>query len=220
MKKNKLILFSLIAALTISMTGCSGRGDKYAELGEDEFEKGNYETALENLNLAVKYGIKDYDTVDLYYTIGGVKYKLEDYNGSIEAYKTVLVDKPDDFNSLVNLGVSYASMGEIEKAGEAYEKALLNDPKNQNSVLFYVNLGHYYITTGKAVSATEYLEKAIEYSPEQPCKNPYAYAYLAISYAMLYRYDESDDALMRASELDYKQCDVVRERINDIKSKR
>ena len=216
MKKNKFKLCLLISALAISMTGCTALGDKYAERGEKAFLEGDYEIALKNLNNAVKHGVKKFDKEDLYYIMGGVKFKLEDYDGSIEAYETVLKDDPNDFDSLVNLGVTYALMDEMEKAGEAYNKALLCDPKDERSVMFYVDLGHYYISTGKPVSATEYLEKAREYSSE----NPYTHAYLAISYAMLYKYDESDDALTKAEMLGYKQCDIVRERVNEIKNNR
>ncbi len=216
-KKSGVFLISVIILILAAATGCSGRkADDIAVEGIREFEKGNYAQALEKLRLAEEYGVDEFSEEKLYFSIGGVLFRLEDYQGSIDAYLTAIDVNPGSFDSWASLGVAYRETGDNEKADEAYEKALSLDPEDETSVLLYDNLGYKYITENKPFHAIKYLEKAEELSPE----NAATYGLLSMAYAMGYEYEKSDEAFQKAEELGYSQIETLSERIREIKADR
>jgi tetratricopeptide (TPR) repeat protein len=210
------------------MSGCARGGDRYAEEGLSLFNAGEYENAISMFERAERRGLVSFSETRLYYNIGGCKFRLGDYEGSIEAYETALAQSPQNFDCWASLGVAYEKNGDREKAGECYAKALLYDPEDYGSILFYMNLGNFYITEGKHYSAIVYLEKARDLDEARSLdptvdidgRNPLVFAWLAIAYAMDYQDEKSDVALDRAFALDYSQYNEVKERIEQIRAAR
>ncbi|MCL2052950.1 MAG: tetratricopeptide repeat protein [Oscillospiraceae bacterium] len=222
-------IFALISALALLLSGCgANQGDALAERGVSEFAKGNYEDALKYLERAEEQGLNRFDKTTLYFNIGGVKFRLGDYEGSIEAYRSAIALSPDSFDAYVNLGVAYEMVGLRDKAYESYRQALLYDPENYASIMLYMNLGNFYITAYKPFSAIFYLEKAraldearaADPSNDITGRNPVIFAWLSIAYAMDYQYEKSDQAFDRAVSLGFSKPQEVKERIEQIKGAR
>ncbi len=62
--------------------------------------------------------------------LGQVAYSLGKYKNAINYLRTYLADNPHDANAQTTVAMSYLQLGEIARAREACNKALLLDPKN------------------------------------------------------------------------------------------
>jgi tetratricopeptide (TPR) repeat protein len=221
-------ILTLCLLFAIALSGCSRAGDRYAQEGVVLLSEGEYESALRAFERAKKRGLVSFSETKLYYNIGTAKFRLDDLDGSIEAFETALKNSPDNFDCWERLGVVYEKKGDREKAAECYDNALLNDPEDYSSIMFYTNLGHFYISDGRHYSAIVYLEKARELDEARELdpssgingRNPVIFAWLAIAYAMDYQDDKSDVALDRAYALGYGQYAEVRERVEQIRAAR
>ena len=83
-----------------------------------------------------------------------------------------------DAEDLIQLGVSYYNMNELDKAAEAYKTAITKDPKN---ALAYSNLGNVLRDKNDYRGAEEQYRKAISISPEFTS----AYVALAVMFRAL-----------------------------------
>ena len=226
----KITAFALVVSLiALTASGCGrSRGDNLAERGVSAFESGEYEEALDYLLRAEKYGLNRYSETKLYYNLGGVKYKLGDYEGSIEAYKKAVEKSPEHFDSWASLAVAYEKVGDRDAALECYNTALLYDPEDYSSIIFYMNLGNFYIAQRKPFHAVQILEKAmvldearaVDPSVRTSDRNPVIFAWLSIAYALDFQYEKSDVAFDRAVNLGFSNPNAVREQIEAIKSAR
>lgn len=202
-----------MAAVMLTSCGQYSKDDNIVYDAIEEYDSGDYEAALEQLEKADVAKFKAMKPENYYYYLGETYFKLGDYESSLDAHIHALKIKPSLFKSRVTAGVCYSKLGRMEEALRTYEKALEYDPQNADSVGLYVSLGSLYISQNKPYTAIDYLEKASAIYPEQPA----AHAFLAIAYAMAYEYDRSDEQLVLASAYGYEHIDEIKERINEVR---
>lgn len=202
-----------ISAVMLTSCGQYSKDDNIVYDAIEEYDSGNYEAALEQLQTADTENFKAMKPENYYFYLGETYFKLGDYEQSLDAHLQALKVKPTLFKSRVTAGVCYSKLGRTDDALRMYEKALEYDPQNADSVGLYVSLGSLYISQNKPYTAIDYLEKASAIYPEQPA----AHAYLAIAYAMAYEYDKSDEQLILASGYGYDRIDEIKERINEVR---
>lgn len=215
-KLGRIVLSAVAVCMSAAMLTSCGRYSKDDNIVYDaieEYDSGNYEAALEQLEQADAEKFKAMKPENYYYYLGETYFKLGDYEKSLNAHLHALKIKPTLFKSRVTAGVCYSKLGRTGDALKTYEKALEYDPQNADSVGLYISLGSLYISQNKPYTAIDYLEKASEIYPEQPA----AHAYLAIAYAMAYEYDKSDEQLILASGYGYDRIDEIKERINEVR---
>lgn len=215
----RIIISAVAVIMSAVMLGGCGRfsaGDNLVYSAIEDYDNGNYSEALESLKKAADKEFKSMKEENYYFYLGETYFKLGDYERSLNAHLRAIKLKPGLFKSMVTAGVCYNKLGRPDDALKMYEKALLYDPQNADSVGLYISISSLYITQNKPYTAIDYLEKASAIYPEQPA----AHAYLAIAYAMTYDYDKSDEQLVLASAYGYNQLDVIKERIEEVKSSR
>ena len=215
-KLGRIVLSAVAVCMSAVMLTSCGRYSKDDNIVYDaieEYDSGDYEAALEQLQTANVENFKAMKPENYYFYLGETYFKLGDYEQSLNAHLHALKIKPTLFKSRVTAGVCYSKLGRTDDALKTYEKALEYDPQNADSVGLYVSLGSLYISQNKPYTAIDYLEKASEIYPEQPA----AHAYLAIAYAMAYEYDKSDEQLILASGYGYDRIDEIKERINEVR---
>ena len=215
-KLGRIVFFAAavcISAVMLTSCGQYSKDDNIVYDAIEEYDSGNYEAALEQLQTANVEKFKAMKSENYYFYLGETYFKLGDYEQSLNAHLQALKIKPTLFKSRVTAGVCYSKLGRTDDALRMYEKALGYDPKNADSVGLYVSLGSLYISQNKPYTAIDYLEKASAIYPEQPA----AHAYLAIAYAMAYEYDKSDEQLILASGYGYDRIDEIKERINEVR---
>lgn len=215
-KLGRIVLSAVAVCISAVMLTSCGRYSKDDNIVYDaieEYDSGNYEAALEQLQTADTENFKAMKPENYYFYLGETYFKLGDYEQSLDAHLQALKIKPTLFKSRVTAGVCYSKLGRTGDALRMYEKALEYDPQNADSVGLYVSLGSLYISQNKPYTAIDYLEKASAIYPEQPA----AHAYLAIAYAMAYEYDKSDEQLILASGYGYDRIDEIKERINEVR---
>src|SRR5690606_10008955 len=98
----------------------------------------------------------------------------------------------------------------MDKAKESYLQAMQIDPDDPELRL---SLGVLYILQGNEDAAIEELEYAIELDAQIAT----AHANLALAYAMAGRFEEADEQLQLAIVQGYRNADIIRERIDNLR---
>lgn len=108
----------------------------------------------------------------------------KDLKKAIEHGKLAITENPDSFEPHMCLGISYRSIGEIEKAYQHFTKAekLVND--KENLMLIYDQIGQILTDMQKIDDAINYYKKALSLAKElkQIDKNTNILNNLAIAY--------------------------------------
>lgn len=85
------------------------------------------------------------------------------YNQAIEVYKKVLELKPDDIDTINDLGLAYHYTGQSDKAVETLRKGTEVAPAFQR---VWLSLGFVLIATGQRDEAVAVLQKAADLDPD------------------------------------------------------
>jgi tetratricopeptide (TPR) repeat protein len=213
LKKISAVLFAAILLLTASACSVKSKGDKLAEAGVIAYTEGDYETALENLTAAEAAGLKDYSSVDLKQFLGSTYLKLGDAQKAIYYYKQVTDSLSFEMTPWLNLGVAQKTAGLFDEAIESYKKARQFDTGTKEAAYLYVSMGNLYIEENDPVNAIDVLKTAIERNPDLVD----SYAYLAIAYAQMYDFENSDLNYKKAEELGYKNLDEIKTQVDKFK---
>ena len=146
--KNKMLLLVIAFGL---LTACNAKFDvKTKQEGEGTSIsgninlEGNMEQAEDYIKLAEKY------------------YRNKDFNNAITNYNKAMEADPALKSTsayLVNLGMAYDNVGNLDKAEYSFNKALKIAP--ENSDLFY-KIGNHYEEKNDYDNAIDYYKKAIE----------------------------------------------------------
>ena len=130
----------------------------------------------------------------LQYELGSLYLGIGQYPLAINALESSLIQTPDSFEALHDLGAAFALMGNISKAKEQFLKAAtIND---QSADLFY-NLGRLCDEQFAFEQAITFYQKAVELNSSFTM----AWINLAIDLAVFKKYDES----LKCFETAYKQ---------------
>ncbi len=97
----------------------------YSYMGVCLKEMGEYEKALDVLNKGISI---DNERDDIYNLMGFCNFMLKKHKESITCFEKVLKLKPGSGIDHASIGSNYRELGDIEKAIEYYEMALLLDP--------------------------------------------------------------------------------------------
>lgn len=124
-------------------------------LGSLYYDVDSVQQAVQVLNSSIKI---DKQNPQVFFILGNIAiFKQNDAPKALDYYKKAVELNPDITDGLINLGNTYALLGEYEKAIESYKKELVF---RKESVKAYINLGKIYNLAGDTVSANDALNKA------------------------------------------------------------
>ena len=124
-------------------------------LGSIYYEVDSVMLAVQVLNSSLEI---DKQNPYVFFILGNIAiFKQNDTQSALRYYKKAVELNPDITDGLINLGNTYAILGEYEKAIETYKKELIF---REESVKAYINLGRIYTLVGDTVSANVALNKA------------------------------------------------------------
>jgi tetratricopeptide (TPR) repeat protein len=216
MKKNSKLFFFLLSAVSLLLfNACSfstDTGDSHMLKGSTAYRNENYSLAIEELNKAADMGVKRYKLEQVYTLLGNTYCNLKQYEKAIDSHKKSLEVNPEFCEAWVNMGVTYRQKGNYDKAEECYKKAMEINPKDPE---LWSNLGSLHMQKGENDKAITEFEKAIELNNNMAV----THGSYALALAIAGRYEDADKALDRARELNYKNADVIQEKINELKNK-
>jgi len=167
---------------------------KYGDRGLEEYEKGNYQDAIDNYTRAIESHPAD---AFLYNNRGLAYFKVKEYKKSIPDYSKAMELKPDYTMAYSNRGLAYFKIRSFDEAISDYTKAIELDSKYEdayyNQGLAYNRFVHYYSkpftddAIGKFDKAVTNFSKVLELDLD------YVLAYAGKGNAY-YRYGEWDKA--------------------------
>lgn len=117
------------------------------------------------------------------------------YEEASKAFNKVLEKDPDYPEALINLGLCYLKLNEIDKALPYLEKAVQVKP---DFAAAYISLGQAYFIKGEMEKSIEYFSKGAELQSD----NPKVYYNIAIVYYQMQKYSEAVEALKKSIDLD------------------
>jgi Ca-activated chloride channel family protein len=123
------ILAGLVAAALLPFGGSAYRK---TEQGNRQYIEGLYQDALRSYTEAQ---VEAPESAELYYDIGNVLYRDQDFEGAAEAFTRALLAAGDDLvgSAAFNLGNARYQQEEFQEAVEAYERALKADPADRDA---------------------------------------------------------------------------------------
>lgn len=130
-------------------------------LGSLYYEVDSVNQATQVLNSSIKI---DSQNPHVFLMLGNIAiFKHNDADSALEYFKKAVELDPDITNGLINLGNTYAMLGDYEDAIKTYKKELLF---RENSVNALMNLGRIYSLMGDTLSANDVFNKARQINPE------------------------------------------------------
>ncbi|GEM_PF-3986890 len=133
------------------------------ELGEKYMELKEYAQAEEEFYVALRY---DDTNPDIYMQLGRVAFKRRNYKDAVEYWQKANEHSGGaNVKAIFNIGIGYMSMGEYDRALEAYAKLLVLNPNDADA---YNNMGLAYSNKGEYQKAIENFEKALSIKGEDP----------------------------------------------------
>jgi len=124
-------------------------------LGSLYYDVDSVMLASQVLNSSLKI---DKQNPNVFFILGNIAiHEQNDANSALRYYKQAVELDPDITDGLINLGNTYAMLGEYEKAIDTYNKELVF---RNESVKAYINLGKIYTFMGDTVLANDALNKA------------------------------------------------------------
>lgn len=210
----KIIIILTITFVILLAASCSAptqSGDVHTLKAIQLYGKGDYLEAVAEFKKAIELGVNEYELKDVYTMLGNCYTDLDMYDKGIEMHEASIALDGEYAESWVNLGITYRQSGDFDKAEECYVKASQIEPEYAQ---LHSSLGSLYILKNEPKKAIESFNKALELDSSIAV----AYGNGALAYAMDGRYEEADEMLEQAIVLGYKNADVIRERIDNLKS--
>ncbi|MEW5725489.1 MAG: tetratricopeptide repeat protein [Thermodesulfobacteriota bacterium] len=212
--KPRLLILTLLILLALRPAPparAEAGGDVHVTKGVQAYKSGEYQQAALELEAALTKELDRYDPETVYAVLGNAYLELGDLEKAEAAQKKALEIKPDFHVAWTNLGVIHRRSGDLNQAEQCYLKALEIKPDYAEA---HSSLGVIHILRQEPLQAVEALEKAVRLDPQLAT----AQANLALAYAMTGRYDEADRALKQAVVLGYKNAEVIKARIEELKT--
>ena len=114
------------------------RMEKLFNRGVRDFEKGDYESAIEGFSKFIKRYPNNCDVKTAYYNSVLSKSKLEDHNGAIADYTKAIEINPQYFDAIMNRSISREILGDIKGACSDAKKIVslgFKGIKNNNDLI-------------------------------------------------------------------------------------
>lgn len=102
--------------------------DAHLMLAQLEIQDGNTTSAIVS---AEKLALLVSNNPGIYFELGLLKYSVKDYAGAIAAFSKALVSAPDYANAQYYLGLTFAQLGQLDKAQEQFEALAITNPDNE-----------------------------------------------------------------------------------------
>ncbi|MDO9578790.1 MAG: tetratricopeptide repeat protein [Candidatus Cloacimonadales bacterium] len=137
------------------------------QIGNTNFENGNYEAALKWYKAAAQINP---ESVDNYFNMALAYNKLKDQENTLISYEKVLKFEPDNLDALIfaseiyeKLGNKEQSLAYLETALQQYKKILESDPDNIDVLAYSSNI---YEKLGNMDESIKCLKKAVDLDPQ------------------------------------------------------
>ncbi|WP_370087270.1 tetratricopeptide repeat protein [Ekhidna sp.] len=209
MQVKQTILLSLIIIIVVSCS--TPNGDSNVQLGAEYYRNGEYSKAETELKTALTKELTEYSRKEVLTIVGNLYYDTDMYDSSEFYHKKALEIDSNYVDAIVNLGVLYRLTSKFDLAEKQYLRAKELDPNNPD---LYSSLGALYIHTGDIEQAVKNLRKAIQIDPQLPL----AHSNYSLALAMTGKFDSAYLELKQAVMLGYKNGDVIKERIDNLRT--
>ncbi len=188
-----IVLVVLIGLLVWSMVSTQSKW-RYSDRGVSEYEKGNYQEAIENYTRAIETHSND---AFLYNNRGLAYYGLKEYKKAISDYSKAIELRPDYAVAYCNRALAYFKIRSFDKAISDYTKAIELDPDYADA---YYNRGlacnqfvHYYSKPFTDDAIGKFDKAVTNFSKVLELDSDYVLAYAGLGNAY-YRHGEWDKA--------------------------
>lgn len=209
MQAKQTTFLSLIITIVVSCS--TPNGDSNVELGADYYRNGEYSKAETELKTALTKELTEYSRKEVLTIIGNLYYDTDNYDSSEHYHKKALELDSNYVKAIVNLGVLYRLTSKFDLAERQYLRAMELDPNNPDLLS---SIGALYIHTGKIELAIENLRKSIKMDPQLPL----THSNYSLALAMTGKFDSADLELKKAVMLGYQNGEIIKERINNLRS--
>jgi tetratricopeptide (TPR) repeat protein len=180
--------------------------DRLAEEGRKFQEKGDYHTALDYVNRALKIAP---DRDSFYASRGLIHYQMKNYHLAFEDYNKALKMNPDSAMNYLNRGDAYLVLGRRDEAMQDYLNTVKIDPTKHGA---WYHMGMIRIMRREYKQALKDTEKAISLLP----KNDEGYQFdKGFILYKLERYDEALEALREVEKI-APEFDATYKQIGDV----
>jgi len=105
-----------------------------SHLAADSFDRGDYQAAAAYYEECIHFR----PTTANVYNLGLARLRMEDFSGSVKAFRMALELDPGHFPSWKNLGIACSRMDQLEPALEAMQQAFLLDPSDSDTAVYVV----------------------------------------------------------------------------------
>lgn len=207
-------LFWLVAVSLAA--GCNGpvspttSGDSFVDQALTLIEADKHGEALPLLLKAQNQPLKTFTKSEVLTTIGNCYSELDRFEEALQYHDQAISADPRNHKAYVNKGIVFRLQGKYDDAERCYSKALELQPDYAE---LHASLGALAVFQDKPAAAVGHLERAIQLDDQLPV----AHSNLAMAYALLGRFDDADGELQKAIVRGYRQADVIRERIEQLR---
>ena len=153
------IRITTVLLLSLMLTGCSSKADKYYNEGMKNLDSGMYENAVE----CFQQGLENNQRLaENYRGLGIAYYEMGEYESAINMLRQSLeemedVNDPFTIDVYYYLAESYRARGELVRAAEAYTNLL----EYTHTAEAYEKRGTVYMEKGDTDRALKEFEKAV-----------------------------------------------------------
>lgn len=194
-------IVTLIALSMLAACGSSTTDQRRLERIAAEYEGGNIDTAIKQLNDYVA----EYPRDDFAWTLLGHAYAdLDRLDEAQAAYEEALAIDPGRFQAITGMGIVHRMRGDYELAMEAYRAALAIDPEYAQA---YSSMAIIALRQSQDAKALEYAIRGYELDTTDPV----IAANLAVAYHYNGNFDERDRMARVAEQLGYPNLDALRQ---------
>jgi tetratricopeptide (TPR) repeat protein len=187
-------------------------GDTDVETGQRLFEQRNFSEALTSFERALDKPLKVYSKSIVLTAIGNCYNELNQFEISLKFYARAIREDPKNYKAYVNQGIVHRLMGNYDKAAKSYAIALKLKPDYAE---LHASMGALSVFQENYTEAIKHLEHAIKLDDSLAV----AHSNLAIAYASVGRFDAADKQLQKAIARGYHQPQVIRERIEQLRTR-
>lgn len=156
---------------------------------------GQYEQAVAELEIALRYSLSAARKAFVYSDLGYVHKEQGEFDKAIEAYTRALQWDPEDMDAQRGLAASLAALKRYEDAIDAYRVVLQREPLDEWKHYYW---GLVYYQAGEWDKSVTELTKAVALHPEEAS----GYSELGRAYKALGKIDEAIVAYEKAMEVD------------------
>jgi len=164
---------------------------KWLELGNDQFNKGNFREAIDSFDKALQIKPDDHEA---WYGRGNALVNLGRYEEAIDSYDKALQIKPDYHEAWCNRGNALDDLGRYEEAIDSCDKAVQIKPDFHQA---WFNRGNALVNLGRYEEAIDSYDKAVQIKPDYH----EAWYNRGIALGNLGRYEESIDSYDKAIQI-------------------